>query len=343
MSSFPSQKLMVWFQKNKRDLPWRKNVSAYGVWISEVMLQQTQVATVIPFYLRWMKAFPTLEDLAKAPIDQVIKLWEGLGYYSRARNLHFGANYIVKYLNGKIPDTKEELLKIKGIGPYTCGALLSFAFKKRATLIDGNVKRVASRFWGLKMSFVQKKEYAQLESFLEQSLPISSEWIFNEALMELGATVCTPKNPDCTNCPLNQQCYAYQHQKQMSFPLKVQRQKSIRLKRAVFILEHKGHLLIEKRDEGVMKDLYEFPYLEFFSKKEADQKLSYYKTISHQITPMPKVIHTFTHHHVTLFPYYIQIKEKLGNGLWLPLELIEKKPFSSGHRKAFTYFKEAFC
>lgn len=343
MDPFPSLKLTEWFEKNKRDLPWRKDATAYGIWISEVMLQQTQVKTVVPYYLKWMDAFPTLNDLAKAPLDEVIKLWEGLGYYSRARNLHEGAKYIAKHFNGEIPDTKEALLTIKGIGPYTSGALLSFAFKKRATLIDGNVKRVASRFWGLKMDFAQKKEYALLESFLEKALPLSLEWIFNEAMMELGAMICTPKNPDCSQCPLKNHCHANLHQSQMDFPIKILRKKSIRLKRALFIFEHKGAFLVEKRTQGVMKDLYEFPYFEFKNKKEADLKLLDYKNKSYHVKNLPSITHTFTHHHVTLFPYYIQLKERFSPGLWLPIDQMDQKPFSAGHRKAYAYFKDVFC
>lgn len=331
---------MDWFLRNKRALPWREKRDPYAVWISEVMLQQTQVITVLPYFQRWMERFPTLESLAKAPLDEVIKLWEGLGYYSRARNLQRGAQEIALRFNGQIPSSSEELLSIKGIGAYTKGAIQSFAFHLRSTLIDGNVKRVLSRFYDLDLNLDLPKNYKGLEELIERILPHDQPWVFNEALMELGALICTPKKPNCSNCPLLKECLAQKNKTIAHRPVRNERKKRLFLYRVVLVCHHKDHFLIKKREEGVMQDLYELPYestehqaqdeielLTIFSQFSRKTPL-HYKTL-------PKVTHSFTHHHVTLFPFSIELTsdEEIPGYEWNHREEITKKPFSSGHKK----------
>ncbi len=198
-------RLLRWFDRHKRDLPWRREPrDPYRVWLSEVMLQQTQAATVIPYFERWVQRFPTLEALAAAPLDEVLKLWEGLGYYARARNIHAAAQIIVREHHGCIPQTVEALRALPGVGRYTAGAIASLAFDVRAPVLDGNVRRVLSRVFALR----QPTDEA-LWALAESLLPRRRAGAFNEALMELGATLCTPRAPQCPTCPVNALCRAF--------------------------------------------------------------------------------------------------------------------------------------
>lgn len=213
-------RLLAWFEKNKRDLPWRV-LSAHGkrepyrVWLAEVMLQQTQVATVIPYFARWLARFPTLADFAAAPLDDVLKQWEGLGYYSRARNFHRAAQMVMGELGGAMPETVEGLLKLPGIGRYTAGAIASLAFNQDAPILDGNVKRVWARVFAL-----TEMNDDTLWAISRDLLPKGRAGEFNEALMDLGATLCTPRNPKCGECPINQDCQAYAQGKPEAYPIK---------------------------------------------------------------------------------------------------------------------------
>ena len=189
--------LKAWFLKEKRDLPWRENASPYWVWVSEVMLQQTQVSVVVPYFIRWMKKFPTISALAAAQCEDVIKTWEGLGYYSRARNLHKGAQTIVSNYNGKLPKTRNELLAIKGLGLYTANAILAFAFKKKAAPVDGNVRRVLARYDGVYESIDKTKVQKEIQSRAEKLLPERQSYLISEALIELGALICKKKTQLC--------------------------------------------------------------------------------------------------------------------------------------------------
>ena len=180
--------LKKWFLIEQRDLPWRKINDPYAIWISEIMLQQTQVAVVIPYYLKWMQRFPTIQALAEAESDEVIKMWEGLGYYSRARNLHAGARYLIEFFGGILPNNESDLAKIKGLGPYTIGALLSFAFHQKKAAVDGNVMRVMARCYELDDDIAKSKTQKKIRHLVEEILPEDESWIVNEALIELGAT-----------------------------------------------------------------------------------------------------------------------------------------------------------
>ncbi len=344
--TFPVKKLASWFLAEQRELPWRETSDPYAIWVSEVMLQQTQVKAVLPYYKRWMKRFPTLQALADAPIEEVIKYWEGLGYYSRARNLHAGAKEVLEKFGGKLPSSTEDLLSIKGIGAYTKGAIQSFAFRIRSVLVDGNVKRVFARLYGLDLDFSVPKNHKKLEEIIETVLPKKEPWIFNEALMELGALVCTPKKPLCTICPIRDSCFATKLENPESLPVKPKRKKRVVLYRVVFVLHFKDHFLVRKESKGVMQDLYEFPYLETSHKSHEEIKKEgiltrFLKKKIKNPTHLPQVTHGFTHHHVTLFPFQIDLKTPLdlSDYQWMKKQEVKQKPFSAGHRKILKLLK----
>ena len=200
--------LLNWFNEHQREMPWRSNPLPYNVWVSEIMLQQTQVDTVIPYFNRFLDRFPTVHDLAKAPQDDVLKLWEGLGYYSRARNLHKAAKHVSQELNGELPSDYEGLQTILGIGPYCAAAITSIAFGNPVPVVDGNVFRVFTRFWGIyediKLPTTRKMLFDRLTPEIQHVNPSS----FNQGIMELGALVCSPKQPKCSSCPLSSDCFA---------------------------------------------------------------------------------------------------------------------------------------
>lgn len=332
--------LAAWFTENQRSLPWRENPSPYAVWVSEIMLQQTRVAVVIPYFLRWMERFPTIEALAAASIDDVLKEWEGLGYYSRARNLHAGAKYVVETFGGRVPSDAEELRKIKGLGSYTVGAIRSFAFKQRAAAVDGNVVRVISRFFCVESDIGKSGTLKQIEAHTLELLPENESWVVSEALIELGATLCG-KKPQCTECPLKTGCRAYRLGKAEELPVKTKKETTQELYRGVAVVECRGHLLLRKGEAGrVMADLYEFPY--FALKQLGFSAEACLKAISKAFGIRGKVVcemevvrHSFTRYKATLMPYHVIVDAMIDvpGYRWVAQEEVKKLPFSSGHKK----------
>jgi len=330
--------LKYWFEDEKRDLPWRKNHSPYRVWVSEVMLQQTRASVVIPYFERWMKRFPTIEALAEAEKGEVIKLWEGLGYYSRARSLHDGARYLVRHHGGELPADEAVLKNVKGIGPYTIGAILSFAFHKKAAAIDGNVLRVMARFLGIEeeIDLSRVKERIQREVF--ELLPDEEPWVVMEALIELGAQVCKPK-ASCFVCPLREDCEAYALGKVGELPKRRKRSKTTILHRDVYVIEHEGAFLIQKQGKGkIMAGLCEFPYI------ERGQSPSFFSNIQRERDLNP-VTHTFTRYKAHLYPSlsrsFNRFKKK---GLvWVESKRLSELAFSSGHRKILKQLLEVYA
>lgn len=239
--------LLNWYSKNARDLPWRRTRNPYAIWVSEIMLQQTQVTTVIPYYEKWMKRFPTLQSLAQSPLDAALHAWAGLGYYRRARMLHQGAQAVLKNWNGKIPQNAGELQKIPGIGRYTAGAIASIAFEKKAPLLDGNVIRVFSRLTALRAPVDRPQTLQKLWKLAEDLLPDQQIGDFNQALMELGSQVCTPQNPNCAACPVSRHCKAYAARRQDLYPIRSVKEKMIKLREQALILEKEGKVLIQKQ------------------------------------------------------------------------------------------------
>jgi A/G-specific adenine glycosylase len=317
--------LKEWFNEEKRDLPWRKKPSPYAVWISEIMLQQTLSAVVSAYFEKWMQTFPTLESLALASLDEVMKAWEGLGYYSRARNLHTSAQIILEQFGGELPSKREELEKLKGFGPYTVGAVLSFAFHQRAAAVDGNVIRVISRLLSVWEDASRKKIF---EDHVLSILPEDEPWVLMEALIELGAQICQ-KKPKCDLCPLQEKCLAYKEGSTSLLPIKKKPAKMIRLSRDVAVVIYKKELLLRKEELGkVMGGLYEFPYVPKGSSWDFDLPLK-------EIKVLPKVKHGFTKFSAELYPtvYRIEEKKNVDGYEWINIEEIEKLPFSSGHRR----------
>lgn len=327
--------LRRWFLTEQRELPWRQDRTPYSVWVSEMMLQQTQASVVIPYYYRWMERFPDISSLASASLDEVIKMWEGLGYYSRARYLHAGARYLQENCGGIFPNDPQVWENIKGLGPYTKGAIQSFAFHQKVPSVDGNVIRVLSRYYAFKEDISKPKSLQHLQRLAADLLPNRAPWEINEALIELGATVCT-KQPKCSQCPLRKNCLGQNNFQ--DFPYKSKTVKREVLHRSVAILQHGDRFLI-LRVEGnkIMSDLHEFPYFE--EKKSVDTLA---KSINERFGVSVKwkksyecVQHSFTRFFVHLFPEHFLVKKAadLPGHQWLTLDEMKERAFSSGHRR----------
>ena len=342
------KRLKSWFLTEKRDLPWRENPSPYAVWVSEVMLQQTQVAVVIPYFESWMKHFPTICQLAGANLDEVIKRWEGLGYYSRARSLHEGAKYVVKHYGGKLPSNQEDLRKIKGLGPYTVAAILSFAFRQHAAPVDGNVIRVLTRYFQIEDDIAKNKTVNHLRSLALQNLPAEESWIQNEALIELGATVCK-KKPKCLECPLRNECKSYANGLTERLPFKSTKTETEYLYRAVPIIACRDKLLIKRGQKGkIMSDLHEFPFFETNKKgwtaKQLTEELSLQWSLEAEyIDKFPVINHSFTKYQVRLTPMLFKCTDLpiIEGHAWMTQEELRKLAFSSGHRRIFSLLENS--
>lgn len=256
-----ARQLLAWFERHARDLPWRRRRTPYRVWLAEIMLQQTQVETVIPYYERFLARFPTVESLARAPLADVLKLWEGLGYYARARNLHAAAWQIVDGYGGQIPDTFEALLELPGVGLYTAGAVASIAFGRAVLAVDGNVRRVLSRAFEVREDVTRSATQRQLRELAADLLPRERPGLFNEALMELGAVVCTPRNPRCDECPLNEYCRARALDVVDALPVKRKRAPTPHYQVAAAVTTRAdGRVLLAQRNtDDMLGGMWEFP------------------------------------------------------------------------------------
>jgi A/G-specific adenine glycosylase len=315
------QPLLRWFNRHKRDLPWRSEPrDPYHVWLAEVMLQQTQVATVIPYYHRWLQRFPTLQSLADAPLDDVLKLWEGLGYYSRARNLHHAAQVVMHDFAGQIPSTVEGLLKLPGVGRYTAGAIASLAFHQDAPILDGNVIRVLTRVFAIATDVKEPATVAKLWQLSESLLPRGRAGQFNEALMDLGATICAPHAPMCTDCPLHINCIAYAKGNPEGYPVKRAKQPiPTRVVLTAVIMDAQGRMLLAQRPaKGLLGGLWEFPGGEAPSLTEGlaasptqlEQMIHATCGLQVNLTQrdfIARVKHTFTHFHMIRHVAMIQL------------------------------------
>ena len=328
--------LLHWYDEVKRDLPWRKTTNPYYIWISEIMLQQTRVDTVIPYYKRFIQQFPRIEDLANADEQEVLKLWEGLGYYSRARNLRLGAQQVVETYDGVVPDTRKEILTIRGIGPYTAGAILSIAYGKPEHAVDGNVMRVMSRLFYLTDDISKAKSKKVFEEAVMKTMDRKDPSSFNQALMELGATTCTPTKPMCLLCPVNAHCAALKEGVQEELPVKTKKTKVKEKIILPFVLTNDNdEVLVRQRPkEGLLANLWEFPFLEV-SKKE---------TIRDAVEKMGEQLggpieayregepykHIFSHLIWYITPVFVEVHEiKRVEGMhWVTWEALEKLPLS---------------
>lgn len=244
------EKLIAWYEKTKRDLPWRRTKDPYKIWISEVILQQTRVEQGIPYYHKFIENFPSIEFLANCQQDELMKLWEGLGYYSRARNLHKAAKQIVEHHSGNIPDNYQDLLKISGIGPYTAAAIASIAYKLPHAVVDGNVQRVISRLFGIEQAVNSLDGKKIISEIAEKLLIKNNSSSYNQAIMELGALICKPRKPECEHCPVNEHCVAFEKKKQEAYPVKLKKNEvKNRFFSYHFILTGKN-ILLRRRPEG---------------------------------------------------------------------------------------------
>lgn len=260
-----SKELLVWYDRSKRDLPWRRHRDPYYIWISEIMLQQTRVDTVIPYFQRFIERFPSITDLAEAPEEDVLKCWEGLGYYSRARNLQAAARQVVERHGGVVPNDKEAVSALKGVGPYTTGAILSIAYNQPQPAVDGNVMRVLSRYFLIEEDIMKARTRSIMEELAAELIPLGRASDFNQALMELGALVCTPKSPSCLTCPVMEYCAARLEGVVDELPVKSKAKPPRPEYRFVALVEgsgrNEGRVLIRRRaDTGLLARMWELPH-----------------------------------------------------------------------------------
>lgn len=316
-----AQKLLYFYDHSKRVLPWRDNKNPYYIWISEIMLQQTRVETVIPYFERFIEELPTIEALSEVDDDRLMKLWQGLGYYSRARNLKKAADTVMNDYNGVFPTSKKELESLSGIGPYTSGAICSIAYEQKVAAVDGNVLRVFSRVYKIEDDIKDIETKKTIKELVEKSLPSKRNGDYNQAIMELGATICRPNGrPLCEQCPLSDICEAKKHHMQMILPFQSKKAKRKIENRTILILKYKNLYAIRKRpDKGLLASLYEFPSREGHSdtkdiKKEFDS-----------VKKLPSTKHVFTHLEWHMIGYLIEVPEKSVEYIWVTKKQIKQK------------------
>ena len=345
------EKLLVWFEKHQRPLPWRKAYDPYQVWISEIMLQQTQVETALPYFDRWMKLFPNIQALAKSNEKKVLKAWEGLGYYSRARNLHHTANEIVKRYGGRFPKDYDSILSLKGIGPYSAGAISSIAFNENRPIVDGNVIRVLSRLFTISKPYDEKNKAIYWET-QESLIPSGKARYFNQALMELGALICTPSNPSCALCPVQKHCKAYAKKSVDRFPIPKKRKQTVKVNAGALILKKENKFFIHKRPVGkIMGGLWEFPEWKLSQNLNLTTQQSKNRTLKHAQKEFGKSItslkhldairRSYTHHQEKLQVFESTVtngtkpqgSKKDWPSAWILKRDLKKYPFSSAHVK----------
>ena len=339
--------LLDWFARHRRDLPWRRTYEPYHVWVSEIMLQQTQMERGVAYFSRWMERFPDVESLADAPEDEVMKLWEGLGYYSRARNLHRAARLVQERLDGRLPDTVEGLQGLPGVGPYTARAVASIAFGRDVCVIDANVERVASRLYDIDAPVKSRQARAQIEERMAALLPPGRARDFNQAVMEFGSLVCSPRNPSCTSCPLAVWCRARALGVQESRPVTAEKQTPIYLTMATGVLVHDGRILAQKRmPDDIWANLWEFPggiVEEGESPGQAVIREYMEETglaVNHPL-PIGSFRHSYTRYRVTLHAFSVTLlsdPEQLElraaqEHRWATWSQIRALAFPAGHRK----------
>lgn len=309
--------LLGWFSEHARALPWREQPQPYYVWVSEIMLQQTRVEAVKPFFARFIKALPDIRALADCPEDQLLKLWEGLGYYNRVRNMQKAAKIIVEEHQGRMPDQYEELLALPGIGSYTAGAVASIAYGRCVPAVDGNVLRVVSRIAGNAEDITRQSVKKRMEGYLQRVIPEDCPGAFNQSLMELGATVCLPNGaPDCGNCPVRHLCFAYQQGCQTELPVKPPKKARRIEQKTVFIIRDVEHAAIRRRpDKGLLAGLYELPNVAgHISKEEALDQVRTFGFAPIRILPLRDAKHIFSHVEWHMIGYMVLVEEKEWSG-----------------------------
>ncbi|RFU62995.1 A/G-specific adenine glycosylase [Peribacillus glennii] len=345
--------LISWFEKEQRELPWRKDQDPYKVWVSEIMLQQTRVETVIPYFNRFIEWFPTLEDFAEADEEKILKAWEGLGYYSRVRNLHSAVKEVCETYNGMVPDTPEAISKLKGVGPYTAGAVLSIAYGKPEPAVDGNVMRVLSRILLIEEDIAKPRTRKIFEEAVRELIDHGNASFFNQALMELGALICTPGVPACLLCPVREHCVAFGEGVQAQLPVKTKKKKSRAVQLVAAILtNNQGDLLIHKRPaNGLLANLWEFPNFEIHNqllpKREVFQQqfLDAYGAKPEIGEVITKIDHVFSHLVWNVDTFAGKLDESIDQQVldkhhlkWVSQQEIQDYAFSVSHQKMFAAY-----
>lgn len=320
-----SKKLINWYTVNKRDLPWRNTTNPYYIWLSEIILQQTQVAQGTPYYHAFTRQFPTVFDLANANEEEVLKLWQGLGYYSRARNLHWSAKFIVNELDGVFPNTYKDILKLKGVGDYTASAIASICFNEVTAVVDGNVYRALSRIFGIETPINSTSGQKEFKALAQQLIDKKQPAIFNQAIMEFGARQCKPKNPDCSICPFKASCLALKENKIDVLPVKLKKTKVTNkyFNFVVIISKNEKTVLEQRKGSGIWQNLYQFPLIE-------TEKPSTYNNIKSKIESLDvledvnfdihlyndtDIIHKLSHQHLHTKFWIVSVDESIENGI----------------------------
>jgi len=328
-----SDKLIDWYQGNKRDLPWRHTNDPYKVWLSEVILQQTRVAQGLSYYLKFERVFPTVFDLAAAPEELILKNWQGLGYYSRARNMHSTAKQIVDDFDGKFPSSYDELILLKGIGDYTASAIASFCFGKKHAVVDGNVFRVLSRVFGIDTpidSTIGKKNFKMLA---EELICSDRPAIFNQAIMEFGALQCTPKSPDCTSCPLNNTCVAYSLNQVNDLPKKSKKvKKRNRYFEYLVILTSDNTIIQQRKEKDIWAKLFEFPLIEYSEAPDPELVLAdigqFLKMDFSVVQKSMPIKHLLSHQNLFVRFWQLELEDPPCNDGFIKVEMHELEQFA---------------
>lgn len=320
-----SKILIRWYSINKRDLPWRQTTDPYRIWLSEIILQQTQVKQGLPYYNAFLAEFPSVFHLAEAKEAKVLKLWQGLGYYSRARNLHATAKYIVNELKGEFPNNYKALLKLKGVGDYTASAISSICFNEVAAVVDGNVYRALSRYFGIDTTINSSKGAKEFKLLAQELIDKKQPAEFNQAIMEFGARQCKPKNPDCSSCPFQNSCVALQKNRVSELPVKI---KSAKAKKKyfnflVFISEDHKTILEKREGKGIWQNLYQFPLIETKAEANFDTVLELIKAhellkdTPFELTPYNNdaIVHKLSHQHLYTKFWIVKTKSVFKEGV----------------------------
>jgi A/G-specific adenine glycosylase len=339
-------RLLEWFAAHARDLPWRRNRTPYRVWISEVMLQQTQVTTVESYYERFLGRFPTLEALVDASLEEVLKVWEGLGYYARARHLHQAARQLVNANSSHLPTSFDELTALPGIGTYTAGAIASIAFGQRIPAVDGNARRVLCRVFGIRRDITRSATRRELERLAAELLPDEEVGAFNEALIELGATICAPRGPSCSRCPVSDLCWANEQGEQEALPVRGPRRQvpHYDVAAAVTVRDDEAVLIAQRNTDAMLGGLWEFPggkckdgeSLPECLAREMREELGVGVEVGQLLIVVP---HAYTHFRITLHAFWCRLRDGEPRCLdcaafrWVNPKHLDELPMSRVDRK----------
>jgi len=342
---FLRTQLLAWYHKNSRPLPWRKSSNPYHIWVSEVMLQQTQVNTVIPYYRNFLRHFPDISRLARSDLQVVLKVWEGMGYYARARNLHQAAQIVVEDFNGAIPDTWEDFRKLPGVGDYIAAAVLSIVFNRPYPVVDGNVKRVLSRLLKINTPVTTAGSIKRFKTAAADLLDQNHPGMFNQAMMELGALICKSRNPACDGCPLQKMCQAYRTDTVAEYPKRLKRRSTPQYQIAVGVVFKNSRVLITRRKpEGLLGGLWEFPggkikaneTAENACVREIKEEVNIDVAVDHHLT---QVKHAYSHFKITMDVFccrYLSGRVKLKGPVdhrWIRLQQIDNFPVPKANHK----------